>query len=105
MREEFIRLLHEEVVAVLEDPMLARLEIAAIDVDGWPAVVVVLRDPHRPRNRFAFRTSAALPGGDSDDPRWHPTAAGVAAAGLAEAVLPALRAPAASADADGVIWF
>jgi hypothetical protein len=105
MREAFAQLLRQEVAAVLDDPKLARLEVTEVRIDDWPDAVVVLRDPYRPRSRFAFRASAALPGGDADDPRFHPTAASLAAAQLAETVLPVLRAPASAADADGTIWF
>lgn len=110
MGDRFARLLRTEVEASLGTPPWDRLEIREVAAGEpgpgqWPTAVVLLRDPHRPKVRFGRRASAELPGGDPADPGWLPTAASLAAIALLEDVLGVLRAPAAAADADGVIWF
>lgn len=110
MGGEFARLLCAEVEAAPDTPPWDRLEVrevrpAEASADGWPTAVVLLRDPHRPKLRFGRRASAELPGGDPSDAGWLPTAASLAAIALLEDVAGVLRAPASTADADGVIWF
>ena len=110
MAPDFAELLRAEIEAALGRAPLERLELREVRDEehapgDWPAALVVLRDPHRPKIRFAHRASAELPGGDPSDPGWLPTAASLAAIALLEAVVPVLRAPSSAADADGVIWF
>jgi len=109
--DEFARLLREEVDAALADPAedrhfrrLVLDEVRPASGGEWPAAVVLLRDPHRPRLRFGFHATADLPGGDPSDRSWLPTAASLASSELRESVLPVLRAPRSAADPNGVIW-
>jgi hypothetical protein len=110
MDDEFAELLRAEIEAALHDPRWSRLELRDVVATEhgpgeWPAAVVLVRDPHRPKVRFGHRASAELPGGDPADRAWLPTAASIAALALLESILGVLRAPASAADAEGVIWF
>lgn len=110
MPEDFAELLRGELQAGLHQPPWSRLELREVQAiepgpDEWPAAIVLLRDPYRPKLRFGHRASAELPGGDPSDAGWLPTAASMAAVAVLEGVLEVLRAPTSAADADGVIWF